>query len=222
MCGAGLWYRFGPGIHRNPAGRNLRGNLFRSGHLTEAIRLFPRPVRRPDGLRSRRRRAAPVAAVPRSVGDRVQRRGDGRDLGAAGHPACRTRVDRLGSRRRRSGAALAVRGTDAGAHPAGGVGVDASGGRCTVAALGNLGRKMPPRVATPMLAFAAGLGFSVVRPGFAAGAVVGLALAVTGAAGAAYYASAGHPSGASVAAGKFPGEHRTGAKVTQIPTPARD
>ena len=31
-----------------------------------------------------------------------------------------------------------------------------------VAALGHLGRKMPPRVATPMLAFAAGLGFSVV------------------------------------------------------------
>ena len=31
-----------------------------------------------------------------------------------------------------------------------------------VAALGYLGRQMPPRVATPMLAFAAGLGFSVV------------------------------------------------------------
>ena len=31
-----------------------------------------------------------------------------------------------------------------------------------LAALGYLGRKMPPRVATPMLAFAAGLGFSVV------------------------------------------------------------
>ena len=78
-----------------------------------------------------------------------------------------------------------------------------------VAALGYLGRKMPPRVATPLLAFAAGLGFSVV--GIAARTLHGpdspgqllqpglLAIAVNGALAATLFAMALQRGGATAA-----------------------
>src|SRR5664279_6334490 len=220
MCGAGLWYRFGPGIHRNPPGRNLRGTSFDLVTLRKQYAYFLGLCADLTGfvLAAAALRLLPLFLVQSVIAFSV-------GVTAVISALLGIRLAALGWIALAVGAGglvllwLSAEPTPSHTLPAGWMLPAAA---VPVAALGYLGRKMPPRVATPMLAFAAGLGFSVVRPGFAAGAVVGLALAVTGAAGAAYYASAGDPSGASVAAGKFPGEHRTGAKVTQIPTPARD